>query len=241
MSLMPLLPPELERDIFELAARTHRGTAVNLTLVARRVQIWIERVIYEVVSLSDRNKCSSFLRTLNTRSVQFFDEHVKALCLPYYLDMDQASRILSVCRHVNNLECWAQRGSSPFSLCSAPQLDPLSSSSPSSTPPQTVPAPLLPCPSRLSVNMRDLFHSSPPDFSLQLFANITHLRVADSWLFWSTWPSFAPIPILTHLALDFSGAGPAHIPRLAPVLVRILRIRLRPCARAGSRIRGSHC
>jgi hypothetical protein len=37
---MPVLPPELEREIFEMSARIHPGNAVRLVLVARRVQIW---------------------------------------------------------------------------------------------------------------------------------------------------------------------------------------------------------
>jgi hypothetical protein len=38
--MVPVLPPELEREIFEMSARIHPKTAVRLVLVARRVQIW---------------------------------------------------------------------------------------------------------------------------------------------------------------------------------------------------------
>lgn len=38
---IPDLPYELERDIFELTARAHKGSAARLVLVARRVQIWL--------------------------------------------------------------------------------------------------------------------------------------------------------------------------------------------------------
>ncbi|KAF8648898.1 hypothetical protein AX16_006152 [Volvariella volvacea WC 439] len=107
--LVPRLPLELEREIFELTARAHRETAVRLTLVAHRVQIWVERVIYHVVSLSDRRKCSAFLRTLDARPPDFFQSHVRAICLPYFLDVAQATRILSVCPEVENLACWAYR------------------------------------------------------------------------------------------------------------------------------------
>ena len=35
-----LLPPDVERIIFEEAARADRKTAVTLAVVARRAQIW---------------------------------------------------------------------------------------------------------------------------------------------------------------------------------------------------------
>jgi len=39
-SLTPILPPELERKIFETAAWEHKGIALQLILVAHRVYIW---------------------------------------------------------------------------------------------------------------------------------------------------------------------------------------------------------
>jgi hypothetical protein len=39
-SRFPELPPELERDIFELTAMTQHGTAVKLATLAQRTQIW---------------------------------------------------------------------------------------------------------------------------------------------------------------------------------------------------------
>jgi hypothetical protein len=39
-AVQPRFPPELERDIFERAARTYRGAAATLALVSRRVQLW---------------------------------------------------------------------------------------------------------------------------------------------------------------------------------------------------------
>ncbi|KAJ7193017.1 hypothetical protein GGX14DRAFT_479244 [Mycena pura] len=40
------LPAELEREVFEMAAKVDIGTALRLALVARRVQTWIEPIIY---------------------------------------------------------------------------------------------------------------------------------------------------------------------------------------------------
>jgi hypothetical protein len=48
-SFEPFLPPEIEREIFELTAQ-FPGNAVNLVLVARRTQIWYGRCIQSFVS-----------------------------------------------------------------------------------------------------------------------------------------------------------------------------------------------
>ncbi|TFK67703.1 hypothetical protein BDN72DRAFT_842717 [Pluteus cervinus] len=106
----PRLPLELEQEIFELAAHRYPEVTVSLTLVAHRVQIWIEKIIYKTISLSTQRKCTLFLRTLDSRPPEFFSSHVKAICLPYFLDTRQASRIVSLCSRVENLGCWAQRG-----------------------------------------------------------------------------------------------------------------------------------
>ena len=38
--VFPVLPPELEREIFLLTARTYRGVSTRLMLVASRVKTW---------------------------------------------------------------------------------------------------------------------------------------------------------------------------------------------------------
>lgn len=45
------LPTELEREIFETAARMRPGSALDLVLVARKVRTWIQPLIYEMVTL----------------------------------------------------------------------------------------------------------------------------------------------------------------------------------------------
>ncbi|KAF7299798.1 hypothetical protein HMN09_00985900 [Mycena chlorophos] len=45
----PLLPPELERIVFETAARMAFGSIPPLMLVARRVHIWLEPLLYRVI------------------------------------------------------------------------------------------------------------------------------------------------------------------------------------------------
>ncbi|KAF7296094.1 hypothetical protein MKEN_01424500 [Mycena kentingensis (nom. inval.)] len=48
---MPRLPPELERDIFELAALLNPECMPPLLLVAHRVKIWIEPLLYRVLRI----------------------------------------------------------------------------------------------------------------------------------------------------------------------------------------------
>ncbi|KAF7368085.1 hypothetical protein MSAN_00874600 [Mycena sanguinolenta] len=49
----PRLPPELERGIFEIAALAQPAWIPVLMLVARRVRIWVEPLLYRVVFLKE--------------------------------------------------------------------------------------------------------------------------------------------------------------------------------------------
>ncbi|KAJ7879703.1 hypothetical protein B0H13DRAFT_1571256, partial [Mycena leptocephala] len=51
----PLLPPELERIIFELAAFVNPASMPSLLLVAPRVKIWIEPLLYETLIITPNN------------------------------------------------------------------------------------------------------------------------------------------------------------------------------------------
>lgn len=48
----PKLPPELERTIFEIAARSRPVTIPKLMLVAQRVHTWVEPLLYRVICVS---------------------------------------------------------------------------------------------------------------------------------------------------------------------------------------------
>ncbi|KAJ6487195.1 hypothetical protein C8R47DRAFT_1216391 [Mycena vitilis] len=113
----PVLPPELEREIFKLAAavpnywtKQHVGDmALVLPQVCRRAQSWIEPLLYEHISLplpsNSARRLDMFLETIDTRPATFFAAHVK------YLDFDDAiplavvEQVLRVCTGVVNLGC----------------------------------------------------------------------------------------------------------------------------------------
>ncbi|KAF7357101.1 hypothetical protein MSAN_01304200 [Mycena sanguinolenta] len=83
----PRLPPELEYKIFEIAALARPTWIPSLMLVARRVKLWVEPLLYRVVFLKDdeamtelRNLClptftASALQQTSTHLLQ----HVKHL------------------------------------------------------------------------------------------------------------------------------------------------------------------
>ncbi|KAJ7231717.1 hypothetical protein B0H12DRAFT_1146251 [Mycena haematopus] len=175
----PILPPEIEREIFEITAQ-FPGNAVNLVLVARRTQIWIERLIYDTVVLSDEEICHKFIRTLDSRPAQFFVDNVKSLCVPADVDAFSTARVLKTCQGVVNLAIWLVE----------PQDTPL--------------FPFISSlrPTRLSINVHGLYGSGCKlDFEHPFFSNVTHLELVD-WLAWAAYIDYLS-PHLTHLAVDF--------------------------------------
>ncbi|KAI3613285.1 hypothetical protein WG66_001502 [Moniliophthora roreri] len=99
------LPVELERSIFELAARTHLSDAPQIALVSRRIRDWTQPLIYEMVTLG-ANDAPPFLRTMDIFPPTFFSQHVKQLCLTVSISPRDAARILQVCTGVTSLACW---------------------------------------------------------------------------------------------------------------------------------------
>ncbi|KAJ7754249.1 hypothetical protein DFH07DRAFT_1029780 [Mycena maculata] len=108
---MPELPRELEREIFELAIGSNRHNAafkLTLNLVAHRVHLWVDRVFYEVVSISGKRHAAKFLDLIdsNSKSSGFFSV-VKALSLRVMIQETQIHKILSACSAVQLLDCYA--------------------------------------------------------------------------------------------------------------------------------------
>ncbi|KAJ7159027.1 hypothetical protein C8R43DRAFT_358098 [Mycena crocata] len=50
----PHLPADVEREIFELAAKIHLGGIPRLRLVVQRVKIWIEPISYRIFIVAMR-------------------------------------------------------------------------------------------------------------------------------------------------------------------------------------------
>lgn len=183
----PVLPPELERKIFELVAKLNPGMAVCLALVSRRVQLWMEDYLYSTITLSTPELCQRLLYTIDTRPPSFFAEHVKSLCVPGDISADDAFRVLTVCQGVVNLAYWIDR----LSRSNVPHFHATHFHAISSLRPKL-----------LSINVGGLFGSSESlDFTHPFFSQVTHLEVVD-WQFSSMTMSLELLSSLTHLAVD---------------------------------------
>ncbi|KNZ72431.1 hypothetical protein J132_03397, partial [Termitomyces sp. J132] len=207
------LPPELEQSIFELTARAYPGNAYTFALVSRRIQVWMEAILYETVTLSSQKVCKSFLHAIKRRPRSFFTANVKSLCIPGDIELDHALSILTVCQGVINLAYWINRNfaspkpwpESHFSVISALR------------------------PVRLSINTTGLFGSAmPPDLTHPFFSRVSHLEIVDwPWPVLST--QFELLPSLTHLALDLDSYDEFTLNKLRHIFEACVNLRVLLC------------
>ncbi|KAK0454049.1 uncharacterized protein EV420DRAFT_1556523 [Desarmillaria tabescens] len=125
---LPLLPLELQWEIFELTARVYPAEAHGLLLVARRVHSWVEPILYENVVLGgesplmNRSAHLKFLQTVGAKPAEFLGRVVKRLCLTYHAHDESAMRLLHHCTGTISLACWSPATVSPSSLGSIASL-----------------------------------------------------------------------------------------------------------------------
>lgn len=80
--MRPILPPELERYIFELTARDPKSDQQifnRLMLVASRVHTWLEPLQFELLYLVGKTSVSNLIRTLSTKPPGFAVRYIKAI------------------------------------------------------------------------------------------------------------------------------------------------------------------
>ncbi|KAF7351746.1 hypothetical protein MSAN_01607800 [Mycena sanguinolenta] len=111
----PYLPPEHEHIIFEMAALTHRRTIPRLILVAARVKLWIEPLLYQVVTLSARASeereslglpyfnLNILLKAIERKSPLFFQNAVKHLFLEHGVLPRELEIVCAACTGVVNI------------------------------------------------------------------------------------------------------------------------------------------
>ncbi|KAG7442647.1 uncharacterized protein BT62DRAFT_996567 [Guyanagaster necrorhizus] len=181
-SKIPELPTELEREIFELTATLYPGSAYQLTTVSKRVQIWMEILIYQTVVLAfPKSRTNLFLRTVDSRPASFFAGHVKNLYLPF-VSYPDAQKVLSVCTGATNLACWMATPS-----------------------PELLSLPRQPI-ERLSVSIATLMQSCEthkPAFFHTAFRALTHLDITEpsNPLVDTDWSALYTLPKLTHISI----------------------------------------
>ncbi|KAJ7058906.1 hypothetical protein C8F01DRAFT_1371058 [Mycena amicta] len=100
--LTPVLPPELERLIFELVAWHDRATTLKLVLVARRAHIWIEPLLWKVLVLGTYTSVRNLLGTIPSNG----PAHIQHLTLMASTSLAETKQLLSICSNITNLSLW---------------------------------------------------------------------------------------------------------------------------------------
>ncbi|KAJ7670082.1 hypothetical protein DFH06DRAFT_1293976 [Mycena polygramma] len=194
-TLMPALPSDLEYLIFEVAALLWPRSIPKFMLVAWRVKIWLEPLLYRTIIVLDEpseleecNKVgthplaiesSVFVSVLRTKPPSFFGNSVRQLHLgTTCLDKTDEADVLSACSNVENL--W---------LAARSQV--------------TVAALNMPL-KRIHCTLDALFGNGAIDFTHRMFASIAHLEIfnAPAAIDVEVWSALASVPHLTHLAFN---------------------------------------
>ncbi|KAJ7489042.1 hypothetical protein FB451DRAFT_1223597, partial [Mycena latifolia] len=92
-------PLDLEREIFETAARLHPETIPALLRVAHRVLVWIEPLLYRTLVIAHRRQLEAVLQ----KSPSFLRENVRNLM--FWMDErdEDMSPLLSICTGIQAL------------------------------------------------------------------------------------------------------------------------------------------
>ncbi|KAJ6564160.1 hypothetical protein B0H19DRAFT_1140452 [Mycena capillaripes] len=172
----PPLPAELERLIFELAASSSPKSMPALLLIAQRVKIWIEPLLYEVLTLNPA-RIARLAPIFSTKPASFFRcvRHI------YFWGASTAdiARILSMCDAVINVAV-LDVGRIPIIL-------------------ETLPL------ERIAVSPRPYPRPISTDSYHPVLGGITHLDIL-GWpdRDWEAWQGLALLPCLTHLSFGTS-------------------------------------
>ncbi|KAK7023188.1 hypothetical protein R3P38DRAFT_2958156 [Favolaschia claudopus] len=179
---MSLLPPELEREIFESTACLHPGMVRQLLLVARRVFEWIQPFLYRTIMVSPGSQSlvafSRASQNLPPNS-SFFRNSVHNLFVHHapWLVSD-ALQILSSCPGLVNFAMMVTNPS-VLPLLETKRLE------------------------HLSISLAQLFDNGSilQNLTHPLFAHITHLALFDYIQHEKHWSTLGLLPALTHLCL----------------------------------------
>ncbi|KAJ7813678.1 hypothetical protein B0H14DRAFT_2604690 [Mycena olivaceomarginata] len=171
-----LLPAELQRQVFELAAFLHPECLLELVLVAWRIKEWMQPLLYRTLSIHPRIIQSEFPRLslgavakLSTSQPDALRAHTRHICFVDFRpdDVAPAADFLALCPVTVDLAFIDTPCASPSALT-----------------PSTAS-----CGPHLSTATR------------AIFSEVTHLDIVD-WDFahWSDWSGLAQMLKLTHLS-----------------------------------------
>ncbi|KAJ6476747.1 hypothetical protein C8R47DRAFT_1141340 [Mycena vitilis] len=190
-TLPPVLPAELEREIFEVASLSWPRSIPRFMLVAWRVYAWVEPLLYRVVIVDDRDKSSPgthplaikssiLLSLIDTKPSSFFKDNVRHLLLfSHGMAAKAEADVLAACSNVEDL-WWSSRAHASVSLIKMPL-------------------------KRLHCRLNHVF-----DFRIHfghgVFTSVTHLEIFDKIQpeggTMEVWGAMTRLPHLTHLAFN---------------------------------------
>ncbi|KAJ7175000.1 hypothetical protein C8R43DRAFT_596341 [Mycena crocata] len=184
----PVLPVELEREIFEMVARSRLQTIPTLMLVASRVKIWVEPLLYRTLLVTDApgpfpaekekipvlawETCQSIF---SNKPISFLNHSVRNVFLYISDDMD-LTWFLNTCSQIENLFIHGSHSRQHL--------------------PAIAPLPI----KQLQCSLHRLFPLSRINFTHPLFSHLTHLFDCGGIYHTINWSGLAVIPHLTHLA-----------------------------------------
>ncbi|KAJ7865407.1 hypothetical protein B0H13DRAFT_2067808 [Mycena leptocephala] len=181
-------PLELERLMFEYAAE-NISAIPTLLLVAHRVRVWLEPLLYTVLRLDSSALLAAVLESLDAKPASFLASnvrHVLVYASSYVLRFEAVEKLLELCSGIRSLSLIGDITGSNL----LPALGNMNIQ-------------------RLSVDSESRDEDSPVDLEHPLFAAVTHLDIFDDidieeeepegmqWL-----QSLSILPALTHLAFS---------------------------------------
>ncbi|TFK61049.1 hypothetical protein BDN72DRAFT_849987 [Pluteus cervinus] len=173
----PRLPPELEREILELATRTDPTNKFQYLLVCQRARAWIEPIIYETVIQINRPG-KEFEKQDAVSLPAHRSRHVQNLVLAGIMSSRTALDILRKCPNLTNVALWTHISPEALTILSHTPLR------------------------RLSTNFRRLTGGNWDPIKIASLRNLTHVEFTDHCGSWDSIEWLTELPNLTHLAFD---------------------------------------
>ncbi|KAF7330030.1 hypothetical protein MKEN_00267000 [Mycena kentingensis (nom. inval.)] len=155
----PRLPPELEQEIFQIAAQDPESI-LNLLLVARRVHQWVEPYLYRVIQVSNSPRLSAFLRAMADRNPPFLAAGPRSVFFEAVPECTEAlgQEILAKCPNITRIGLTVNFGG-PVALAALAKLHHLQ---------------------YLTASIFRLFPLAEMDGRHRAFARITHFSILDN-------------------------------------------------------------
>ncbi|KAJ7109570.1 hypothetical protein C8R43DRAFT_1043136 [Mycena crocata] len=184
----PYLPLELERQIFEMAAHIRPLSILTLMLVASRVKIWLEPLLYRTISVSMppldvvqghlNPSWETLIPAFKSKSIPFLRHSVRNLFIYHDVPEEHSEWLLHACSGIEDLYIWSADHIHPSTLADLRL-------------------------KRIHCVINYLFgHGVQIDFTHSFFSHLTHIDVFDSISDIDMWTQLSLIPHLTHLAFN---------------------------------------